>query len=128
MPPAPDEASPILLFNGTGTSPGSVKGIAALLEKNGLKYATVDSKQLNRMNVQQLTAHRLLIIPGGNYITIGRHLTDATATNVHDAVQSGMNYLGTGKMARNSAVGARSLENIRMARRRSQSLLQAKDG
>jgi glutamine amidotransferase-like uncharacterized protein len=59
-----------------------------------LEFATVGSRQLNGMTEAQLMAYRLLIIPGGNYITIGKNLTPGTATNIHNAVQGGLNYLG----------------------------------
>lgn len=86
--------SPILLFNGTGTSPGSVKAVEAALKESHLNYTTVDSWRLNRMDLSQLSAHQLLIVPGGNYITIGKNLSPAAAANVRTAVQGGLNYLG----------------------------------
>jgi len=46
------------------------------------------------MSESQLMAYRLMIIPGGNYITIGNSLTPDTTTNIHHAVQGGLNYLG----------------------------------
>jgi glutamine amidotransferase-like uncharacterized protein len=94
---SPSESSgpaAILLFCGHGTSPNSVKGIEAILKDRHLGYAKVDSEQINELSAPQLSTYRLLIIPGGNYITIGKSLTPATATNVHAAVQGGLNYLG----------------------------------
>jgi glutamine amidotransferase-like uncharacterized protein len=35
-----------------------------------------------------------LIIPGGNFIDMGRSLNSSTAANIHNAVQNGLNYLG----------------------------------
>jgi glutamine amidotransferase-like uncharacterized protein len=92
-PPEPTPAQ-ILLFNGTGTSPNDVKSFEAILKGMDLTYATANSRQLNRMSVSQLTAYRLMIIPGGNYITMGNSLTPGTTTNIHDAIQGGLNYLG----------------------------------
>lgn len=46
------------------------------------------------MSQAQMMAYRLMIVPGGNYVTIGNSLTLATATNIHNAVQDGLNYLG----------------------------------
>jgi glutamine amidotransferase-like uncharacterized protein len=46
------------------------------------------------MTEAQLMSYRLMIVPGGNYITIGNNLTPGTATNIHNAVQRGLNYLG----------------------------------
>lgn len=93
-PPASNDAPPILLFNGSGTSPNDVKAVEAVLKDNRLKYVTVNSQQLNGMSEAQLMAYRLVIVPGGNYITIGNSLTPGTATNIHNAVQRGLNYLG----------------------------------
>lgn len=91
-PPAPDAS--ILLFNGTGSSPNDVKAVEAILNDKHLKYALVNSRQLNGMSESQLRNHRLLLVPGGNYITIGNGLTPAATTNIHTAVQNGLNYLG----------------------------------
>jgi glutamine amidotransferase-like uncharacterized protein len=82
------------LFEGIGTSPNDVKAVEAILKESHLTYNAVDSQQLNRMTVSELMAYRLMIIPGGNYITMGNHLTSQTTSNVHDAVQGGLNYLG----------------------------------
>src|SRR5262249_62082379 len=57
-------------------------------------YAVVGSQRLNGMTVSQLMGYRLMIVPGGNYITMGNSLTSKTTTNIHDAVQGGLNYLG----------------------------------
>jgi hypothetical protein len=46
------------------------------------------------MNASQLAAYRLLIVPGGNYITMGESLTPDATTNVRNAVDGGLNYLG----------------------------------
>lgn len=93
-PPGPPEAAPILLVNGTGASPNDVKAVEAILKQKQLKYALVNSRQLNRMSESELLAYRLMIIPGGNYITVGNSLTPAATTNIHNAVQGGLNFLG----------------------------------
>jgi glutamine amidotransferase-like uncharacterized protein len=42
-----------------------------------------------------LASYRLLIVPGGNSITIGNGLTRAASTNIHNAVINyGLHYLG----------------------------------
>jgi glutamine amidotransferase-like uncharacterized protein len=92
--PAPPGDAPILLFNGTGISPNDVKAVEAILRESHLKYARVNSRQLNGMSESQLRAYRLMIIPGGNYINMGNSLTPAATTNIHNAVQGGLNYLG----------------------------------
>ena len=91
---AANEVPPILLFNGTGTSPNDVKAVEAVLKTSRNAYATADSAQLNGMSEAQLLAYRLLIVPGGNYLNIANHLTPGAATNIHDAVGSGLNFLG----------------------------------
>jgi glutamine amidotransferase-like uncharacterized protein len=93
-PSKSNDNPPVLLFTGSGTSPNGVKAIEAILKESRLKYATVTSEQLNGMTEAQLLAYRLMIIPGGNYITIGNSLRPETTTNIHNAVQNGLNYLG----------------------------------
>jgi glutamine amidotransferase-like uncharacterized protein len=85
---------PILLFDGTGASPNDVAAVETILNSYHLNYATVDSSQLNKMSEPQIRKYRLLIVPGGNFIDIGNSLTTSTATNVRNAVQNGLNYLG----------------------------------
>lgn len=85
---------PILLFTGTGTSPNDVKAIATILKARRLEYTRVNSRQLNGMTEAQLATHRLMIIPGGNYLDMGQGLTANTLTNLHRAVAGGLNYLG----------------------------------
>ena len=84
----------ILLFNGTGTSRNDVAAIAKILNERGHEYATANSKQLNGMSEPQIMAHRLIIIPGGNFITIGDNLTRETTQRIQNAVRRGVNYLG----------------------------------
>lgn len=91
---APAAHPPVLLFAGSGTSPNDVTAVKAVLASRNLKFATVDSAQLNAMSARQLGAYRLLIVPGGNYIAMGDALSAATAANVHNAVQGGLHYLG----------------------------------
>jgi glutamine amidotransferase-like uncharacterized protein len=94
---APSESNDVpqvLLFNGNGTTPNGIKAIKAILKDSHLRYVTVNSEQLNGMTESQLLAYRLMIIPGGNYITIGNSLRPGTTANIHNAVQNGLNYLG----------------------------------
>jgi len=93
-PPSSGGTPPILLFNGAGTSPNDVKAVEAILADNHLDYATVNSRQLNGMSESQLMPYRLLIIPGGNYQDMGDGLARTTTSNIHNAVQGGLNYLG----------------------------------
>jgi glutamine amidotransferase-like uncharacterized protein len=87
-------SEPILLFDGAGTSRGSVAALRAVLKANHLAYATVDSAQLNRMDETALRGYQLFIVPGGNFLEMGNGLAKATTLRVHDAVQHGLNYLG----------------------------------
>jgi len=87
-------SEPILLFNGTGVSPGSVTALRAVLEDNHLTYQAVSSAELNRMDEATLQRHRLLIVPGGNFIDMGNGISKEAALHVRNAVQHGLNYLG----------------------------------
>jgi glutamine amidotransferase-like uncharacterized protein len=92
--PATDSAPPVLLFDGAGTSASDVAAIETVLKAQHLRYSTVNSRQLNDMSPSQLVAHRLMVVPGGDFIAIGEGLTSNTTANIHDAVQGGLNYLG----------------------------------
>src|SRR5215467_10641524 len=92
---APSESiAPILLFNGKGTSRGDVAAFETILNDAHLDYAVLNSSRLKEMSQAQLRQHRLLIIPGGNFIDIGNGLTPGAAANVRNAVHEGLNYLG----------------------------------
>lgn len=86
---------PVLLFNGTGTSPSDVTAVESVLSTLKLAYATANSSQIEAMSVSKLVSYKLLIVPGGNSITIGDKLTHAATTNIHNAVvNNGLHYLG----------------------------------
>ena len=93
-PEVASTSAPILLFNGTGTSPNDVAAVEIILKERHLEYAKADSRRLNGMSDSQLMACRLLIVPGGNFLTMGDSLTPSAMTNIHNAVQGGLNYLG----------------------------------
>lgn len=92
--PARRNHAPILLFTGAGTSAGDVAAVERVLEHNHFEYATATSPELNRMSASQLTAYRLIIVPGGNFIDMSASLTPHTTARIHSAVQGGVNYLG----------------------------------
>jgi len=94
VPLTSSRAAPILLFNGTGTSPNDVAAVEVVLNDNHLEYSTVNSSQLNELSEAQLRAHRLLIVPGGNFEIIGNNLTPGATANVRNAVRNGSSYLG----------------------------------
>ena len=94
IPLASNTLPPILLFNGTGTSTNDVIAVELLLDKQQLSYSTADSTQLNELSESRLKAYRLLIVPGGNFVTIGNSLKPNTTANIYNAVKNGLNYLG----------------------------------
>ena len=85
---------PALVFNGTGTD-SDVAAVESVLNTLKLKYATANSSQLNAMTETKLKAYKLLIVPGGNSITIGNNLSTATTAMIRATVQNdGLHYLG----------------------------------
>ncbi len=86
--------APVLLFTGRGTSAGDVGAVQEVLNSNHLEYETADSADLNAMGPADFGRHRLLIVPGGNFETMGRQLSAATPAQIRSAVQHGLNYLG----------------------------------
>jgi glutamine amidotransferase-like uncharacterized protein len=88
------ESAPILLFDGTGASPSSVSALRAVLEAHHLSYVTVTSAALDRLDAAALRQHRLLIVPGGNFVDMGEGISRETALRIRTAVHQGLNYLG----------------------------------
>ena len=86
--------TPVLIFNGTGTSANDVTAIENVVKAKGLAYHTANSSQLNSMSQTQLLAYKLFIVPGGNSITIGNNLSSKATSTVRYAVSQGLNYLG----------------------------------
>ena len=85
----------MLLFTGTGTTSGSVAAVETILSDLSLTYATATSSQLNGMSETAMKAYKLLLVPGGNAITISQNLSSTTINNVHNAiVNGGLHYLG----------------------------------
>ncbi|HWY23262.1 MAG TPA: BPL-N domain-containing protein [Candidatus Acidoferrum sp.] len=87
--------SGILLFNGIGTS-GDVQALEYVITNNmHMDYDTVNSAGLDGMTVAQLAAYKLLIIPGGDSITIGKNISTNTTAHIKTAVRTnGLHYLG----------------------------------
>jgi hypothetical protein len=84
----------VLIFNGTGTIANDVTAVESVVSSLGLAYKTATSSQLDGMSESQLAAYKLMIVPGGNSITIGENLSATATSNVHNAVAKGLNYLG----------------------------------
>jgi len=82
------------LFNGEGASRPDVAALERILGDRHLGYATADSRQLNSMSEDVLRSYRLLIVPGGNFETLGNGLTASTTQHIRHAVQGGLGYLG----------------------------------
>lgn len=92
---SPSSTAQILLFNGTGTSSSDVSAVESLLSSLKLTYTTANTSQLDGMSQSQLEAYKLLIVPGGNSITIGDNLSKSATTNIHNAVvDGGLHYFG----------------------------------
>jgi glutamine amidotransferase-like uncharacterized protein len=87
-------SAPILLFDGMGSSQGSVFALRAVLEDSHLPYMTVGSAELNGMGEATLQRHQLLIVPGGNFVEMGNGISKESALHIRNAVQHGLNYLG----------------------------------
>lgn len=92
-PPTP-LVRPVLLFSGTGTSPNDVAAVEALLKKRGLGFTSVSSSRLNELSLQELRAYRLLIVPGGDFVAMGKSLTPNSAATIRSAVRGGLHYFG----------------------------------
>ena len=84
----------VLLFNGAGTSRGDDAAVESLLREHQIRYATANSRQLDRMSEAQLRSYRLLIVPGGNFVEMGTGISPTATANVRGAVGAGLNYLG----------------------------------
>lgn len=84
----------ILLFNGTGTSPNSVKAVEEILIRLRLPYITLNSHDLNQLKSSEFDSFRLIIVPGGNYIEMGNSLNPNTTAAIQKSVHGGLNYLG----------------------------------
>lgn len=87
-------AATVLIFNGTGTIANDVAAVESVVSSLGLGYHTANSSQLDAMSESELLTYKLMIVPGGNSITIGDGLSANATSNVHNAVSKGLNYLG----------------------------------
>lgn len=95
LAPAVKSAQPVLLYVGTGTSSSDVAAVEAVLSSLKIGYLTADQDQMNAMTEPVLGGYTLLIVPGGNSITIGNNLSGSATTTIHNAVaQYGLHYLG----------------------------------
>jgi glutamine amidotransferase-like uncharacterized protein len=86
---APTHRAAIVLYGGKGASPGDVAALESLLRENHLEFDTA-----SQLDEAQLRDRRLLIMPGGNFITMSENFSRDTATKIRDAVHGGLSYLG----------------------------------
>ena len=93
-PPPSSNAPAVLLFNGHGTSPGDVTALERILSESHVSYATATSPRLEGMSESELSAYRLLLVPGGNFVEIGNGLTSSATARLRNAIQRGLNYFG----------------------------------
>ena len=93
-PPPSSDAAVVLLFDGHGTSPGDVTALERILSESHVGYSTADSPRLEGMSESELSAYRLLLVPGGNFVEIGNGLTSNATTRLRNAIQHGLNYFG----------------------------------
>ena len=94
VPPTRSDVRPVLLFVGSGTSANDVAAVETILQDRHLEYSVATSQQLNAMNESQFMAHRLLVVPGGNFLAMSESLSPRTTANIRNAVHGGLNYLG----------------------------------
>jgi glutamine amidotransferase-like uncharacterized protein len=95
LPPAIPAAEPVLLYVGAGTSDSDVSAVESVLGDLNIGYLTVDGPHLEGLTEAQLGGYKLIIVPGGNSITIGQNLSPAAVANVNTAVGGyGVHYLG----------------------------------
>ena len=86
--------NPVLLFAGTGTSPGDVAAVKTVLERSHISYSTVSSAQLNAMSEAEIREFRLVIVPGGNFVDIGNSITPEASGRIQRSIEQGVNYMG----------------------------------
>ena len=84
----------VLIYNGSGTSSGDVAAVESLVGSMGLSYHTANQSQFNSMSTSDLLAYKLFLMPGGNAISISSYLSKTATANLHNAIASGLNYLG----------------------------------
>jgi glutamine amidotransferase-like uncharacterized protein len=106
-PVAPQTAFPtskVLLYRGTGVAQDEADVWANLLSADGISYDQANESGANGLvDIQKLannpagmaSRYQLLIVPGGNSITIGNNLSTTTTANIRTAVSTnGLRYLG----------------------------------
>ena len=95
LPPAVEAAEPVLLYVGAGTSAPDVAAVKAVLKSLNIGYLTADENQLNAMTEPVLGGYKMLLVPGGDSITIGQSLSADTTATIRNAIaQYRVHYMG----------------------------------
>ena len=94
VPPIRGEAK-VLLLSGSGTWPAEISSLEKILKEHGIQSRQATSQQMENLDLDSLASYSLLVVPGGNAITLTAELSKKTRLNVRTAVRDrGMSYLG----------------------------------
>lgn len=94
VPPIRGDAQ-VLLLSGTGTWPAEIYSLEKILKEHGIQSRQATSQQLENLDLESIASYSLLVVPGGNAITLTAELSKKTRLNIRTAVREhGMSYLG----------------------------------
>lgn len=94
VPPIRGEAK-VLLLSGSGTWPAEIVSLEKILKEHGIQSRQATSQQLENLDLNSIASYSLLVVPGGNAITLTAELSKKTRLNIRTAVRDrGMSYLG----------------------------------
>ena len=94
VPPIRGEAK-VLLLSGSGTWPAEISSLEKILKEHGIQSRQATSQQLENLDLDSIASYSLLVVPGGNAITLTAELSKKTRLNIRTAVRDhGMSYLG----------------------------------
>jgi hypothetical protein len=93
--PRPTGSGEVLIFTGASAWWPEVDSLRVILEQHGVTVRGADSVQLDRMSLEDLSAYRVVIFPGGDSIEMTRSLRSETHQKIREAVQErGITYMG----------------------------------
>jgi glutamine amidotransferase-like uncharacterized protein len=94
VPPIRGDAK-VLLLSGSGTWPAEIVSLEKILKEHGIQSRQATSQQLENLDLNSIASYSLLVVPGGNAITLTAELSKKTRLNIRTAVRDrGMSYLG----------------------------------
>jgi glutamine amidotransferase-like uncharacterized protein len=94
-PPRSTAPRSVLIYSGESAWWPEIRSLEALLWAHGTKVFEADSKQFERITLEELSKYALLIFPGGDAIVMTKSLSAATHAKLREAVQTrGVSYLG----------------------------------